>query len=329
MFKLAAQIGPHLAREEDLLGAPGASRPCARPARLPAPAPKKAKKDKAAALQQLEAGPSGEAAAAPTRKAARPAEPQPRAAAEAAPQPPPAKKARRARAPDQPKRATSAYGFYLKASHAGAQADAAKAAPGDGGGFGAASKLLGARWKALSAAERAPYEALAAADRQRSAAALEGRAPPRAAGGKAAAAAGAARKPRGAGGFSKPRQLSAEMEALLQIGPLASQTEVVKALWRYITAKALADPAERRYILADEALQALFGVERFSGLSACARGGGGGGGGADAHARSDHEAHPAAPAQGERGGGGGVCGGEGGRGGGEGRCGGGGGGGGG
>ena len=56
----------------------------------------------------------------------------------------------------------------------------------------------------------------------------------------------------------KPMTLSAELEAVIGSGPLP-RSEVVKKLWAYIKEKDLQNPANKRNILADEKLKAVFG----------------------------------------------------------------------
>lgn len=58
--------------------------------------------------------------------------------------------------------------------------------------------------------------------------------------------------------FMKPMTLSSELEAVIGSGPLP-RSEVVKKLWAYIKAKDLQNPANKRNILADEKLKAVFG----------------------------------------------------------------------
>jgi chromatin remodeling complex protein RSC6 len=58
--------------------------------------------------------------------------------------------------------------------------------------------------------------------------------------------------------LSKPLNLSAELEAVVGKGPLP-RTEVVKKLWEYIKANNLQNPANKRNILADDKLKAIFG----------------------------------------------------------------------
>jgi chromatin remodeling complex protein RSC6 len=58
--------------------------------------------------------------------------------------------------------------------------------------------------------------------------------------------------------FAKPLNLSPELTAVVGPGPLP-RTEVVKQLWVYIKKNNLQNPANKRNILADEKLKAVFG----------------------------------------------------------------------
>lgn len=56
----------------------------------------------------------------------------------------------------------------------------------------------------------------------------------------------------------KPMQVSPELAAVVGKGPMP-RSEVVKALWVYIKKNGLQDPANKRNINADAALQKVFG----------------------------------------------------------------------
>ena len=58
--------------------------------------------------------------------------------------------------------------------------------------------------------------------------------------------------------LSKPLTLSPELEAVVGAGPMP-RTEVVKQLWVYIKKHNLQNPANKRNILADDKLKAIFG----------------------------------------------------------------------
>jgi chromatin remodeling complex protein RSC6 len=66
----------------------------------------------------------------------------------------------------------------------------------------------------------------------------------------------AAKKPNPA--LMKPLQPSNELAAVVGSSPLP-RTEVVSKVWNYIKANNLQNPQNKREILADEKLQAIFG----------------------------------------------------------------------
>ena len=55
----------------------------------------------------------------------------------------------------------------------------------------------------------------------------------------------------------KPMTLSAELQAVVGAGPM-SRGEVVKKLWEYIKEHDLQNPENKRNIMADDKLKALF-----------------------------------------------------------------------
>ncbi|GLT39041.1 hypothetical protein SLA2020_132490 [Shorea laevis] len=63
-----------------------------------------------------------------------------------------------------------------------------------------------------------------------------------------------------AGGFCKLSSLSPQLQDLLGV-PALARTEVVKQIWAYIREKNLQDPANKKTIICDEPLHALFGVQ--------------------------------------------------------------------
>jgi chromatin remodeling complex protein RSC6 len=69
-------------------------------------------------------------------------------------------------------------------------------------------------------------------------------------------AAQAAKKPNAA--LMKPLQPSTELAAVVGLSPLP-RTEVVSKVWEYIKANNLQNPENKREILADEKLRAIFG----------------------------------------------------------------------
>lgn len=59
-------------------------------------------------------------------------------------------------------------------------------------------------------------------------------------------------------GLAKPMKISSELAVVIGEGPMP-RTEVTKKLWEYIKANNLQNPANKRNILADDALKAIFG----------------------------------------------------------------------
>lgn len=66
-----------------------------------------------------------------------------------------------------------------------------------------------------------------------------------------------AAKAAGTSAFMKPMTVSEELEAVVGKGPMP-RSEVVKALWVYIKKHDLQDPKNKRDILADDKLKAVF-----------------------------------------------------------------------
>ncbi|MEK7144573.1 MAG: SWIB/MDM2 domain-containing protein [Patescibacteria group bacterium] len=58
--------------------------------------------------------------------------------------------------------------------------------------------------------------------------------------------------------FAKPQNLSSALQAVVGSGPMP-RTEVVKQLWVYIKKHNLQNPQNKRNILCDEKLKAVFG----------------------------------------------------------------------
>jgi upstream activation factor subunit UAF30 len=64
--------------------------------------------------------------------------------------------------------------------------------------------------------------------------------------------------PKSNSAFMKPMNISPELAAVVGKGPMP-RSEVVKALWVYIKGKDLQDPKNKRNIVADANLKAVFG----------------------------------------------------------------------
>lgn len=68
------------------------------------------------------------------------------------------------------------------------------------------------------------------------------------------------KKRSGGGGLNKSCGLSPELQAVIGERELP-RTQVVKLLWEYIREKKLQDPSNKRKIICDDALRAVFGIE--------------------------------------------------------------------
>ena len=85
-------------------------------------------------------------------------------------------------------------------------------------------------------------------------------------GGKATSKGAGEEAPKGAGGkrpnaLQRPLKPSRELAAVVGAGPLP-RGEVVSKVWEYIKANGLQNPEDRREILADDKLQAVFGKKK-------------------------------------------------------------------
>ena len=72
-------------------------------------------------------------------------------------------------------------------------------------------------------------------------------------------------KKRGAGGgLSAVKEISQELAHFLGSGRQMARTEIVKAMWVYIKQNNLQNPTDKREILLDEKMKAVFGVDTFT-----------------------------------------------------------------
>ncbi|ORY94946.1 SWIB/MDM2 domain-domain-containing protein, partial [Syncephalastrum racemosum] len=69
-------------------------------------------------------------------------------------------------------------------------------------------------------------------------------------------------KPKRKTGLNKPLLLSPALSKFVGGETEMSRPEIVKKLWAHIKQHDLQDPADRRFILCDDALRALFNVDR-------------------------------------------------------------------
>ncbi len=68
-------------------------------------------------------------------------------------------------------------------------------------------------------------------------------------------------KKKGQSKFMAPLKVSEELAKVVGKGPLP-RTEVIKKLWAYIKKRDLQDPKNRREIMPDEHLAAVFGTKK-------------------------------------------------------------------
>lgn len=66
---------------------------------------------------------------------------------------------------------------------------------------------------------------------------------------------------RASGALAKPVKPSAELAAIVGAEPLP-RTAVVSKVWDHIRANSLQDPVDKRVIVADDKLRAVFGKDR-------------------------------------------------------------------
>jgi chromatin remodeling complex protein RSC6 len=108
----------------------------------------------------------------------------------------------------------------------------------------------------VTAPKKAPVKKAAPAK-----AAVKKAAPVKAAPAKAAVKKAPAKKAAGESAFSKPLTPSKELGAVVGTNPLP-RTEVVSKVWEYIKKHKLQNEANKREILADDKLEAVFGVKK-------------------------------------------------------------------
>ncbi len=68
----------------------------------------------------------------------------------------------------------------------------------------------------------------------------------------------------GGGGLSAVKEISDELADFLGSGKFMARTAIVKALWNYIKENNLQNPSDKRQILLDDKMKAVFGVDSFT-----------------------------------------------------------------
>jgi len=72
------------------------------------------------------------------------------------------------------------------------------------------------------------------------------------------------KKAGGGGGLSAVKEISDELAAFLKSGKHMARTAIVKSLWVYIKENNLQNPNDKREILLDDRMKAVFGVDSFT-----------------------------------------------------------------
>lgn len=68
----------------------------------------------------------------------------------------------------------------------------------------------------------------------------------------------------GGGGLSAVKEISDKLADFLGSGKYMARTAIVKALWNYIKENGLQNPTDKREILLDDRMKAVFGVDCFT-----------------------------------------------------------------
>lgn len=71
-------------------------------------------------------------------------------------------------------------------------------------------------------------------------------------------------KKRAGGGLSAVKEISDELAAFLNCGKHMARTSIVKSLWAYIKENNLQNPMDKREIMLDDKMKAVFGVDNFT-----------------------------------------------------------------
>ena len=72
------------------------------------------------------------------------------------------------------------------------------------------------------------------------------------------------KRKQGGGGLSAVKKISQELADFLGSGRQMARTDIVKAMWAYIKDNELQNPDDRRQILLDDRMKAVFGVDQFT-----------------------------------------------------------------
>jgi len=160
--------------------------------------------------------------------------------------------------PNKPKGPKGAYMCFVQVARPKINAD------NPGLKFADIAKLLGEQWKTMDPETRAHYEKLADADKERYAREIQEYVPMDADGLEELRKEKAAKK--SAGGLQKPYKCSPELAAFIGEEQISRATLTSK-MWAYFKDNTLMDPENKRWVVSDDKLKALLGVERFQGFT--------------------------------------------------------------
>ena len=130
--------------------------------------------------------------------------------------------------------------------------------------FAEIAKMLGEQWKNMDADTRAGYEKMAEDDKERYQKEIAAYVPMDAAGLEELRKEKAAKK--SAGGLQKPYKCSAALASFIGEKQI-SRAALTSKMWAYFKSNELMDPENKRWVIADDKLKALLGVDRFQGFT--------------------------------------------------------------
>lgn len=130
--------------------------------------------------------------------------------------------------------------------------------------FADIAKMLGEQWKSMSPETRRIYDEMAEKDKRRYQQEIAAYVPMDAAGLEELRKEKAAK--RSAGGLQKPYKCSPALRDFVGEKQISRATLTSK-MWAYFKDNNLMDPENKRWVIADEKLKNLLGVDRFQGFT--------------------------------------------------------------
>ena len=130
--------------------------------------------------------------------------------------------------------------------------------------FADIAKMLGEQWKSMDPATRTGYEKMAEEDKARYQREIAAYVPMDAAGLEELRKEKAAKK--SAGGLQKPYRCSPLLARFVG-EPTVSRATLTSKMWAYFKSNNLMDPENKRWVIADDTLKELLGVDRFQGFT--------------------------------------------------------------